>query len=338
MTVTAQPMSGLRKAALLLIQLGPDQSAPVLRSLRPEEIEALMAEVAAMDVADEDSREAVLAEFQEMVRVSKQRTRGGFDIAEEMLVKAEHEQSREILGRLSTAISHAPFASLRTVDGALLRPFLEDEHPQTIALVLGHLSSEQAALVLSGLPDAVRADVAHRLATMDKTSPEVVRVVESHLVRSLATLGDARDHVTVGGLDPLVGIMNRSQRETERAILLGIEERDPTLAEDLRSKMFAFTDIVDLDDRTIQLVLRQVDAKELALALKGATPAVRDKVFRNMSERSAAALQEEVEVLGPVRTAQVEEARSAVVKGIRALEEAGEIVMSRAGGSDDLVH
>ncbi|HMM96147.1 flagellar motor switch protein FliG [Phycicoccus sp.] len=337
MTTTAHPVSGLRKAALLLIQLGPDQSAPILRSLRPDEIEALMAEVAAMDVADEDLRESVIHEFEALVRSSRDRTRGGFDIAEEMLVKAEHEQSKEILGRLSTAITHAPFASLRTTDGGLLRPFLEDEHPQTIALVLAHLSSEQAALVLSGLGDAVRADVAHRLAVMDRTTPEVVRVVEQVLRRGLDSLGDARDHVSVGGLDPLVGIMNRSQRETERSILQGIEERDPSLAENLRSKMFAFTDIVDLDDRTVQLVLRQVDAKELALALKGATPAVRDKVFRNMSERSAAALQEEVEVLGPVRTAQVEEARSAVVKGIRALEDAGEIVISRAGGGDDLI-
>ncbi|MGG5259659.1 flagellar motor switch protein FliG [Phycicoccus avicenniae] len=334
---TATALTGLRKAALLLIQLGPDQSAPVLRSLRPEEIEALMAEVASMDVADEDARETAVREFEELLRASRQRNRGGFDVAEEMLVKAEHEQSREILGRLSTAITHAPFASLRTVDATLLRPFLEDEHPQTIALVLAHLTSEQAADVLAGLGDALRSDVAHRLAVMDRTTPEVVRVVEEHLRSSLASMGDARDHVSVGGLDPLVGIMNRAQRDTERSILQGIEERDPHLAENLRAKMFAFSDIVDLDDRTMQVILRGVDAKELALALKGAAPAVRDKVFGNMSERSAAALQEEVEVLGPVRTAQVEEARSAVVKGIRALEESGEIMISRAGGGDDLV-
>lgn len=335
---TATALSGLRKAALLLIQLGPDQSAPILRSLRPEEIEALMAEVAAMDVADEDTRESVLHEFEDMLRASRVRNRGGFDIAEEMLVKAEHEQSREILGRLSTAITHAPFAALRQVDAGLLRPFLEDEHPQTIALVLAHLTSEQAAFVLAGLGDVLRSDVAHRLAVMDRTTPEVVRIVEQHLRASLAAMGDSRDQVSVGGIDPLVGIINLSQRDTEKAILQGIEDRDPGLAEDLRAKMFAFSDIVDLEDRTVQVVLRTVDAKKLALALKGAAPAVRDKVFRNMSERSAAALQEEVEVLGPVRAAQVEEARSAVVKGIRALEDAGEIIISRAGGGDDLVH
>ncbi len=333
----APALSGLRKAALLLIQLGPEQSGPILRSLRPEEVEALMTEVAGMTTADEDVREAVVHEFEGMVRATRQRTRGGFDIAEEMLVKAEHEQSKEILGRLSTAITQAPFASLRTVDAGLLRPFLEDEHPQTIALVLGHLTSEQAALVLAGLADGLQSDVAQRLAMMDKTTPEVVRVVEAHLRRRVAAVGDAKDQVSVGGIDPLIGIMNLSHRDTERSILQGIEARDAGLAEDLRAKMFAFSDIVDLDDRTVQLVLRQVEAAELALALKGATPAVRDKVFRNMSERAAAALQEEVEVLGPVRTAQVEEARATVVKGIRALEESGDIIISRSGGGDDIV-
>lgn len=337
MTTATEELTGVRKVALLIIQLGPEHAGPVLRSLEPAEVEKIMAEVARLDAADEGVRRAVISEFEKMAHAARSRTRGGFDVAEEMLVKNVPEHAREILRRLSSAVQDAPFAFVRRTDPGVLRRILGDEHPQTITLVLGHLESEQAAAVLSGLPDALQADVAHRLAVMDKTTPEVVREVEAHLRHSLDDLGHAREHVTVGGLDPLVGIMTRSHRETEKAILRGIEERDPNLAENLRAKMFAFSDIVALDDRTVQIVLRSVDAKDLALALKGAPDPVRDKIFRNMSERSALALQDEVDVLGPVRTAQVEEARSAVVKSIRQLEDSGDIMISRAGGGDDIV-
>ena len=337
MTTTSPDLSGVRKAALLLVQLGPEQSAPILKSLRPEEVEALMAEVARMEVADEATHESVVREFEEMAIAARSRRRGGFDIAEEMLVKTVPEHAKEILGRLSAQAAETPFVFARGADPAVLLRFLADEHPQTVTLVIAHLEPAQAAAVIAALPETVQSDVAHRLAVMDTTTPEVVRVVEQHLRAGLASLGGTGDQVRVGGIDPLVGIMNRSQRETERAILKGIEVRDPGLAEDLRAKMFAFTDIVSLDDRTVQLVLRSVDTKELALALKGSPDPVRDKVFGNMSERAAATLQDEVDVLGPVRAVQVEEARSAVVKSIRALEESGDIMISRAGGGDDLV-
>lgn len=337
MTTTAPDLSGVRKAALLLVQLGPEHSAPILRSLRPEEVEALMAEVARMEDADEATHESVVREFEEMAMASRSRRRGGFDIAEEMLVKTVPEHAKEILGRLSARAAEAPFVFARGADPAVLLRFLGDEHPQTVALVIAHLEPAQAAALLAALPQGLQADVAHRLAVMDKTTPDVVRVVERHLRASLEALGGTGDQVHVGGIDPLVGIMSRAQRETERSILKGIEERDPGLAENLRAKMFSFTDVVSLDDRTVQVVLRSVDTKDLALALKGAPDPVRDKILSNMSERAAATLQDEVDVLGPVRAAQVEEARSAVVRSIRALEESGDIVISRSGGGDDLV-
>lgn len=337
MTTTAPDLSGVRKAALLLVQLGPEHSAPILRSLRPEEVEALMAEVARMEDADEATHESVVREFEAMATAARSRRRGGFDIAEEMLVKTVPEHAKEILGRLSARAAETPFVFARGAEPAVLLRFLVDEHPQTVALVVAHLEPAQAAALIAVLPQGLQADVAHRLAVMDKTTPDVVRIVERHLRASLDALGGTGDQVRVGGIDPLVGIMSRSHRETERSILKGIEERDPGLAEDLRAKMFSFADIVTLDDRTVQVLLRSVDTKDLALALKGAPDPVRAKVLTNMSERAAATLQDEVDVLGPVRAAQVEEARSAVVRSIRALEESGDIVITRSGGGDDLV-
>ena len=323
---------------MLLVQLGSEDSAHVLRSLRPSEVEALTAEIARLDGADLHTQDAVLGEFSSMINAQEYYVQGGLELAEEMLVKTlGPEKAKDVLSRLSTSLSQTPFSFLRRVDARLLLTYLQDEHPQTISLVLAHMSADQAAVVLSGLPEDMQADVAHRLAVMDRTSPEIVRQVEGHLERRLANLVQSSDYSTVGGLGPLVGIINSSERSTERLILEGLEQRDPELAEEVRAHMFMFEDIVNLDDRAVQAILRQADTKALALALKGVSPEVRDKITRNMSERAGAGLVEEIEVMGPVRLKQVEEAQAVVIRLIRTLEESGDIIVSRGGGGDDLV-
>ncbi|GAA2735695.1 flagellar motor switch protein FliG [Pedococcus aerophilus] len=338
MTVMTTELTGLRKAAVLLVQLGSEDSAHVLRSLRPSEVEALTAEIARLDGADLHTQDLVLGEFSSMVNAQEYYVQGGLELAEEMLVKTlGPERAKDVLSRLSTSLSQTPFSFLRRVDARLLLTYLQDEHPQTISLVLAHMSADQAAIVLSGLPEDMQADVAHRLAVMDRTSPEIVRQVEGHLERRLANLVQSSDYSSVGGLGPLVGIINSSERSTERLILEGLEQRDPELAEEVRAHMFMFEDIVNLDDRAVQAILRQADTKALALALKGVSPEVRDKITRNMSERAGASLVEEIEVMGPVRLKQVEEAQAAIIRLIRTLEESGDIIVSRGGGGDDLV-
>ncbi|MEO5981790.1 MAG: flagellar motor switch protein FliG [Pedococcus sp.] len=338
MTVTTTELTGLRKAAVLLVQLGSEDSAHVLRSLRPSEVEILTAEIARLEGADLHTQDVVLGEFSSMVNAQEYYVQGGLELAEEMLVKTlGPERAKDVLSRLSTSLSQTPFSFLRRVDARLLLTYLQDEHPQTISLVLAHMSADQAAIVLSGLPEDMQADVAHRLAVMDRTSPEIVRQVEGHLERRLANLVQSSDYSSVGGLGPLVGIINSSERSTERLILEGLEERDPELAEEVRAHMFMFEDIVNLDDRAVQAVLRQADTKALALALKGVSSEVRDKITHNMSERAGASLVEEIEVMGPVRLKQVEEAQAAIIRLIRTLEESGDIIVSRGGGGDDLV-
>ena len=342
LTTTGLPglstLTGVRKAAILLVQLGSEDASHVLRSLRPSEVEALTSEIARLEGADLDTQDSVLHEFEAMVSAERYYIQGGFELAEEMLVKSlGADQAKEVLERLSASLTQIPFEFLRRVEPRLLLSFLQDEHPQTISLVLAHMASDQAAIVLSGLPTDMQADVAHRLAVMDRTSPEIVKQVEAHLERRLANLVQSADYSSVGGLKPLVGIINSSERATERLILEGLEERDPELAEEVRAHMFMFEDITGLDDRAVQTVLRQVDTKQLALALKGVTPEVRDKVTRNMSERAAAGLVEEIEVMGPVRLKQVEEAQAVVIRLIRSLEESGDIVISRGGGGDDVI-
>ncbi len=338
MTVTTSELTGLRKAAVLLVQLGKEDSSHVLRALRPSEVEVLTAEIARLEGADLETQDTVLHEFQAMVGAERYYIQGGVELAEEMLVETlGPDRAKEVLARLSASMKQVPFEFLRRVEPRLLLSFLQDEHPQTISLVLAHMASDQAAVVLSGLPVEMQADVAHRLAVMDRTSPEIVKQVEANLERRLATLVRSADYSAVGGLKPLVGIINSTERATERLILEGLELRDPELAEEVRAHMFLFEDIVGLDDRAVQTVLRQCDTKALALALKGVAGEVRDKVTTNMSERAAAGLVEEIEVMGPVRIKQVEEAQAVIIRLIRTLEEAGDIVVARGGGSDDLI-
>ena len=327
--------SGIRKAAVLLVQMGTEHSSKVLKSLQQNEIELLTAEIARIEAIDPDEVDLVLAEFKELAAARHYFAQGGLRYAQEVLeATLGIDKAREVMSRQSAQLIEMPFEFLRRVDPQMVLTFLQEEHPQTIALVLAHMQAKQAAMVLSGLPEELQADVAHRLATMDRTSPEIVKQVESQLQRRISTVFQATDLSAVGGLKPLVDIINHSDHNTERLILEGLEARDSQLAEEVRSQMFMFEDIRTLEDRMVQVLMRHIDVKDLAVALKGVAVDVREKFTSNMSERAVVSLTEDMDVLGRVRVKQVEEAQATIIRQIRTLQESGEIIISQGDGDD----
>jgi flagellar motor switch protein FliG len=333
--VPARPeLPGLRKAAVFLAQMSKEEAGLLLKQLRPREVEALTRELMRLGSVEAPDVDAVMNEFHSLMTAQHFIGRGGVDFAREILAAGLGEdKAGDILSRLNVVYTEVPFASMRNADTRQLVTFLKDEHPQIIALVLAHLTPPQSAEVLSGFAPEQQAEVAHRIAMMDRTSPEMVRLVEEELGRRMGSLLAHQDMTTVGGVETLVEIINRSPRPTERSILEWLDQTDPELAEQVRSQMFVFEDIVTIDDRSLQQVLREVEANDLATALKGVRPDVRDKVVRNLSERAAENLNEEIELLGPVRTRTVEEAQAKVVGIIRTLEEQGVLTLTR--GQDD---
>ncbi|GAA2579636.1 flagellar motor switch protein FliG [Dactylosporangium fulvum] len=332
--MTTGEMTGLRKAAILLVQMGKDDAAKIMAHLREAEVEELTAEIVRLGQIEVDVADTVLAEFHDMATGHKYVGQGGMDFARDLLeASLGRERAGEIVDRLNTVFLDVPFGFLTQADPRQLLSFLQDEHPQTIALVLAHMTATQASQILSGLSPELQADVAHRIAVMDRTSPDIIRQVEATLERKMSSVLQPNDLSNVGGLEPLVEIINRTDRATERLILEGLAGRNPELAEEIRSKMFMFEDIVSLDDRSIQLVLRQVETNDLATALKGVREEVRQKVMKNLSERASENLADEIEMLGPVRLRTVEESQAKIVQAIRTLEESGQIVIRR--GDDD---
>jgi flagellar motor switch protein FliG len=331
-------LTGAQKAAVFLLQMGKERSAKVLQALREQEVEELLTEIARLDGVDANVADEVLDEFRDLAAARRYFTQGGMSFAAEVLeASMGSAKARDVLDRLSASLIELPFEFLRRADPRQILTYLQDEHPQTITLVLAHMHPDHAAMVLGGLPEVLQSDVAHRLAIMDRTSPDVIALVEEVLQRRLSSLIQSSDFSSAGGVQPLVEILNRSDRATERLILEGLETRDVELADEVRSRMFVFEDIVTLDDRSVQMVLREVDAKQLAVALKGVRDDVRQKIMRNMSTRASTNLAEEIEVLGPVRLKSVEEAQGDIVRVIRALEEAGQIVIQRGAGNDEFV-
>jgi flagellar motor switch protein FliG len=330
-------MTGLRKCAVLLVQIGKENSAKIMKSLTDSEIEELTAEIAHLESIDPDVAEAVLNEFKQLAAARHFYSQGGLKYATEVLeASLGKDKAAKILSRLEALSVEMPFEFLQRVDPQMVLSFLQEEHPQTITLVLAHMQAEQAASVMSGLPELMQGDIAHRLAVMDRTSPDIVKQVESQLQRRLSTVLQPREYSAVGGLSPLVDIINHSDRNTERLILEGLAALDSDLADEVRARMFMFEDISTLEDRMVQILMRSIDMKELARALKGVSEGVKDKFMANMSERATIALAEDMEVLGPVRIKQVEEAQAAIIRQIRVLEDSGEIVISR-GSDDDFV-
>ncbi len=329
--------TGIRKAAVLLVQLGQDRAAKVLGHLHEREVEAISSEISKLESLGVEETEAVLNEFRELATAHANILHGGPDFARALLEESlGKERAESIMNRLAASAMQLPFQFLHRADTRQLLSFISGEHPQVIAVVLAHMPSDRATVVLAGLDPERQADVAHRIAVMDRATPDVLRQLESCLERRMSSVLQPSDFSAVGGVEPLIEIINRSDRSTERLIVEALESRDPELAEEVKSRMFVFENIVMLEDRDMQLVLRQVETADLAMALKGVSDEVRSKVTGNMSERAATTLLEDVELLGAVLLRQVEEAQQNVIRTIRQLEESGEIVLRR-GGDDEYV-
>ena len=329
--VDGADLTGPQKSAVLLMALGTERASRVLRELQESEITEIMAEVAQLRAVPSDVVDAVLEEFDVTARARRHIASGGMEVAKEFLdASMGKDKADEIFERLSVTFVTAPFQFVRRIDPRMLLSFIRDEHPQTIALVLAHMPPESAAIVLSGLSEETQRDVAVRVATMDRTSPEIITAVETALEKRLSSFAQQSDLSSAGGVQSLVELLNRSDRATERLIFEGLDDHDAGLADEVRSRMFVFEDIITLDDRAVQQILRQVDTKNLALALKGVRAEVRTKVMSNLSARAAETLDEDISLLGSVRLSAVEEAQGSVVSVIRTLEESGDIVLARS--------
>ncbi|MDD4364857.1 MAG: flagellar motor switch protein FliG [Synergistales bacterium] len=329
-------LRGKEKAAILLVALGPEVASLVYKELEEPVIELLTLEIANLRKVTPEQKTEVLKEAQELLMAREFLTQGGVDYARRVLEQAlGPERAQEVLRRITASLQVRPFDFMRHTDAQQLLSFIQGEHPQTIALILSYLEPEQAAQIIGGLPAGTQAEVARRIAKMDRITPEVLREVERVLERKLSSvLG--QDFTLAGGSDAIVEIITRVDCGTERHIMETLEEKDPDLAEEIKRRLFVFEDIAGMDDRSLQRVLRDVDMKDLALALKGATEELRQKFYKNMSRRAAEMLKEDMDFMGPVRVRDVEEAQQKIVNVVRALEDAGEIVIAR-GGEEDLV-
>ncbi len=333
MTLTLNE-NGVRKAAILLVQLGQEGAAKLLTMLPEHEVEAISGRILELESLEAAESESVLSEFRDLATARANVLRGGAQFARAVLQDTlGHDRAESIMNRLAASAMQLPFQFLHRADPRQLLSFIQGEHPQVIAVVLAHLPSDKATLVLSGLEPEAQADVAHRIAVMDRTSPDALKKLEAALEQKMGSVLQPMDISKVGGVDPLIQIINRSDRATERLIVEGLQARDPELAEEVKSRMFMFEDILMLENRDLQQVLRQVDGADLAPAMKGVSDDVRDKITSNMSERAAQTLVEDIDLLGPVLLRQVEEAQQKIILVIRRLEDAGDIVLRR--GNDD---
>ncbi len=334
--MASEELSGVQKAAILLIALGPEKSSQIFKHLKEEEIEELTLEIANTRSISPALKEEVIEEFYQVCLAQQYIAEGGIGYAKELLEKAlGDDRAQDVITKLTASLQVRPFEFIRKTEPAQVLNFIQEEHPQTIAMILSYLSAGQASLIISALPPEKQADVAKRIALMDRTSPEVIKEVERVLERKLSSLIN-QDYTIAGGVDAVVNILNTVDRGTEKRIMESLEIEEPELAEEIRKKMFVFEDILLLDDRAIQRVLRDVDNSDLGVALKGANDEVQAAIFKNLSTRLAAMIREDMEFMGPVRMKDVEEAQQKIVGIIRKLEDSAEIVISR-GGADELI-
>ena len=334
--MAAEELNGVQKAAILLIALGPEKSSQIFKHLKEEEIEELTLEIANTRSISPALKEEVIEEFYQVCLAQQYIAEGGIGYAKELLEKAlGDDRAQDVITKLTASLQVRPFEFIRKTEPSQVLNFIQEEHPQTIAMILSYLSAGQASLIIGALPPEKQADVAKRIALMDRTSPEVIKEVERVLERKLSSLIN-QDYTIAGGVDAVVNILNTVDRGTEKRIMESLEIEEPELAEEIRKKMFVFEDILLLDDRAIQRVLRDVDNSDLGVALKGANDEVQAAIFKNLSSRLAAMIKEDMEFMGPVRMKDVEEAQQKIVGIIRKLEDSAEIVISRGGG-DELV-
>ena len=332
-------LTGTQKAAAVLMQFSQTAAAAVMSHLTEAEAEAIAAEIVKMRRVQADVADAVIDEFHDMAVSGRHAAQGGRDFAAGLLAASfGSERAAGFMNRLASSLAGKPFEFLDEAEPGQLLSLLEDELPATIALVLAHLRPERASATLAGLPGGLRTDVAQSIATMGAATPEAVGIVAAILKqRALAVVAPREQMAVIGGIQPLVEIINRSDVSTERALLEDLELRDPELAEEVRSRMLTFADLVKLDNQDVQLVLRGIGANILALAMKGAPAAVLEAIRSNISERNRELLEFELESMGPVRSSEVEQARADIVRIIRELEAGGDITVRR-GDEDDIVY
>jgi flagellar motor switch protein FliG len=321
---------------MVIISLGPEKAAKLYRYLKEDEVEQLTVEVASIQSVDSEKIQGALGEFYQLCLAQNYITEGGIDYARQVLDKAfGPTRAAQLISRITDSLHAHSFEFLKKADPKHLLSFIQYEHPQTIALILLYTTSEQAAAILSELPREKQIDVAMRIATMDRTSPEIVKEVENILEKKLSTVVSA-NLTEIGGVKSIAEILNRVDRSTEKFILDEFNRTNPELSEEVKRRLFVFEDIVFLDSRGIQRFLREVNTKELVVALKGANTEVSNLIMGNMTKRMQDTIKEEIEFLGPIRLSEVEEAQQKVVQTIRRLEEANEIVISR-GGKDEIL-
>ncbi|MCC8164565.1 MAG: flagellar motor switch protein FliG [Planctomycetes bacterium] len=334
----AEGLTGIRKAAVLMISLDMDSSSKIMSNLSTDEIERLSMEIARID--DEippDVRDAVVREFYQTHLASKYLDQGGIEYARQLLEKSlSPEEAAKILAQLENTIQQAPFHFLKQADSEHLLMYIQDEHPQTISLIMAHLSPKQAAEILGGLTPKKQLEVVKRIARMEQTTPEAIRLVEQGLESRLASIV-TQDLESAGGVQSVAEMLNLCDRTTEKGILENLEEADPDMVEQIRKLMFVFEDIILVNDKGIQSMLREVENDELAVALKTASEAMQEKIFKNMSTRAAEMIKENMEFMGPVRLSDVEQAQQRIVDIVRRLEETGEVIISGRGGDDNVV-
>jgi flagellar motor switch protein FliG len=339
MAYGAHSLSNRQKAAILLVAIGPDVSGKLLQNLTSEEVDTLTLEISRTGKVSPDVRQEIIEEFHSLCIAQEYIAEGGVEAARQALMAAfGADTAQNIIDRVVQALQVVPFDFIKRADASQIITFIQNEHPQTIALILAYVPPNLAANILAGMPHEIQAEVALRIATLDKTPPEVIREVEKVLERKLSAVV-ATDYTQAGGIKSLVDVLNWADRGTEKTILENLSENNPEIAEEVKKLMFVFEDIVTLDDRAIQQVLKEVDSKELSLALKGIGENVQNRIYKNMSERAAGMLKEDMQYMGPVRLKNVEEAQQKIVNIIRKLEEAGEIIVARpgAGGGEELV-
>jgi flagellar motor switch protein FliG len=330
-------LTGEQKAAALLISLGPELASKVYQHLKEDSVEQVTLQIANLRKISPEEKDAVMREALDISVAQEYISQGGVEYAHELLEKAlGANKAMEIINRLQGSLQMTPFDYIKRTDPQQLLNFIQSEHPQTIALILAHLNPENAATILGALPLEVQVDVATRIAILDRAAPDVVMEIERVLERRISAIF-TQEFTAAGGVRSLAEVLNRADRSTEKAIMEKLEESNPTLAEEVKRLMFVFDDLIVLDNRTVQQILREVDAKDLALALKGAKEEVKEHLLKNMSNRARAMIIEDMEVMGPVRLKNAEEAQQKIINVVRQLEEQGEIVVARGGDEGAMV-
>jgi flagellar motor switch protein FliG len=333
----ASELDGVTKAAILLLSIGSDKAGVVLKQMQPDQIEEVTRELAGLGIVPEKLKNEVVGEFYGVTLANQSNAEGGLDYAKEILKNSlDSKMADRVLSQIQTQVRRTPFAFLQKAESENLLTFIQDEHPQTIALITCHLPHHKAAEILVGLPQQKQLEVIKRIANMEQTNPEVIREVEKGLESRLASML-TQSMERAGGVPTVAEILNLADRTSEKAIMEGLEAEDPDLVEEIRRLMFVFEDVKLVDDKGIQAVLREVDNGELALALKTASQDLQNKIYGNMSERAAALVKEDMQFMGPVRVSDVEAAQQRIVDIVRRLEESGEIVIAGRGGQEELV-